>query len=311
MNRIEIPKRNGKMRVIWVPTAEEKAAANFLLKGIKQAFVGNDHVGLEDAYKPEPCVHGFVQGRNSVTNALAHVGPWRFTLSMDIQDFFDNVRISDLPEYARNILRKREYLFPGGRAVQGLPCSPILANIAMDAADKMIMKLRKRDRFGWNFVYTRYADDLTFSFNHPAVGKRLEQQVPEILAPLGFKLNPKKTHWQDSRRGRRIITGVAVSDKGVHPTRKLLRQIRVAEHQAENGLSQRSKKRFSARGKRRAQLKQRDHAHGLREWKLLKLPKSMKKNATTQRTTPANSELRSKRKSTSYLSALRKRVITA
>lgn len=257
MNRIEISKRNGSTRTIWVPTEEQKSEARNLADIVTRL------------HTPLPCVHGFVPGRNCVTNAVTHVGDWRFTLSMDIADFFDYVLIDNLPEQIKAAALSSDIEFPNGRAVQGLPCSPALSNVAMHDADRRILDLRIRNRFGHNFVYTRYADDLTFSFNLGDVGRRLESEIPTILSEYGFSVNPSKTKWQAAASGMRRITGINVDSHGVHLPRSMKRRIRAATRQKEHRMSRKTAARFS--GDPYAQAGQ---LRGLIEWSLLKTPKN-------------------------------------
>ena len=311
MNRIEIPKGNGKTRVIWVPTdAEKEIATNVLWK-------------LEDIYRPRSCVHGFTRGRSPVTNAQAHAGNWRFTLSMDISAFFDNVVVSQVPAAVEEIKRAnlehfqrvmcepREVLkFPNGYAVQGLPCSPIIANMAMDKADERILAVRNLGRFGHNFVYTRYADDLTFSFNHPNIGKRLEAEVPQILLDYGFELNPSKTHWQESTRGRRRITGVSVGEQKIHLPRDAKRRLRAAEHQAKVGMKPNTWGRFEGN-----KYRQRSQLKGLLEWAKLKKPKASSQRSTQDRApsyvSSSSTGIIGNSRAHDHFSGLQVRVITA
>lgn len=118
-------------------------------------------------------------------------------------------------------------------AGQGLPTSPLMANIAAAPMDEDLLALGdRRGRFRNDFVYTRYADDLTFSFDDPRVGAMLLAEVPEVAKRHGFEVNAKKTRWQSAKFGRRIVTGVAVDDKGLHPRREVRRRLRAARHQA-------------------------------------------------------------------------------
>ena len=114
---------------------------------------------------------------------------------------------------------------------QGLPTSPILANIAAAKMDEQIVKLSRRaGRFDNRFAYTRYADDLTFSFNDQRLVAILKDAVPRIVAECGFVLNEKKTRLQCADYGRRMVTGIAVDDQ-VHSRRETKRRLRAAKHQ--------------------------------------------------------------------------------
>lgn len=270
MNQIKISKRNGSTRTIWVPTEKQKSEAKNLASTVAHL------------HSPLPCVHGFVPGKNCVTNAMPHVGDWRFTLSMDIADFFDHVLIENLPDPIKEAALASGIEFPNGCAVQGLPCSPALSNVAMHEADRRILKLRTRTRFGHNFVYTRYADDLTFSFNLGNVGRRLESEIPAILADYGFSVNPSKTRWQAAASGMRRITGINVDSDGVHLPRSMKRRIRAATRQKKHGMSRKTAARFS--GDPYAQAGQ---LRGLLEWSRLKTPKD------TGSTEPAHTRQRS------------------
>lgn len=68
-----------------------------------------------------------------------------------------------------------------------------------------------------------------------------------------FNLNHAKTRMQRATSGRRIITGVAVDDKHVYPTRKHKRLLRAAKHSGNEASES-----------------------GYREWLALKAPKTFK-----------------------------------
>ena len=85
-------------------------------------------------------------------------------------------------------------------------------------------------RTGKVCAYTRYADDLTFSFDDYSLYRTLRSQVPEIAESEGFTVNPRKYRMQHASIGRRIITGFSV-DQDVKATRELRRRLRAARHQ--------------------------------------------------------------------------------
>ncbi|BAF60648.1 retron-type reverse transcriptase [Pelotomaculum thermopropionicum SI] len=253
MKILKIPKKNGKYRTIYAPDAEEKRA----LRGI----VGILNQKCQHVCDPA-AVHGFMPLKSPVTNALAHVGR-KYTVSFDLEDFFDTVT----PEKASKCLTKeqKELVFVDGAARQGLPTSPAVANLAATDMDRAILKWIEKS--GKSVVYTRYADDLAFSFDDPELIPVIQKKVPEIIRRSGFRVNTDKTTVQAAVAGRRIICGVAVDDEGVHPTREVKRRLRAAKHQG-NELE----------------------AAGLEEWCKLKVPSGKRQKA--RETTEGLDELR-------------------
>jgi hypothetical protein len=242
MKITKIPKGNGKFRTIYCPGPDEKYRLRSILH-----FINTRAVTL-DIHK---AAHGFMPGRSIVTNALAHVGDWQITLHFDFEDFFDSVKPTDeLREILRCAVGKDflPLLFPDGAARQGLPTSPAIANIAAAPFDAAVIALRdsltpKRRILGSRgpaFVYTRYADDLTFSCNSEAVAARILKEIPALAAEHGFKINTAKTTRQHARAGHRIVTGIAATPTGIAPTRQARRKLRAASHQIKTGLRRRN-----------------------------------------------------------------------
>lgn len=236
MNITKIPKKTkGQFREIAVPTFEEKL----------KLWPHLNKINEKQKKLCSAVVHGFVNGRSPVTNAKLHVG-YKYSLSFDLSDFFDTVK----PEHLSGKLSKEEIneCMPDGRAYQGLPTSPGIANLAALDMDRAIIKFLKEKKV----VYSRYADDMTFSFNDFSLVDILKKKIKEIVSRCGFRLNEKKTRLQDSRFGRRGITGISVGED-ISVSRKIKRKIRAARHQNnENSLK------------------------GLEEWAKLKTPKEKK-----------------------------------
>jgi hypothetical protein len=229
MKKVMIPKGHGKKRLIYVPTTSEKATLFTYLPELNFA-----------AYHLCTHAHGFVAGRSPVSNAAMHVHK-EHTLTADIKDFFDSVAIDNPAFSALLHMTKRSSIhyygacFPDKVAHQGLPTSPALANIAGKAIDDAIVRILTRD--GLDFVYTRYADDMSVSWNGPRdAAQYIEEKLNVAVLLAGFRLSPNKTHLQSVQRGsstqRRVICGVAIDPDGsLHPTRKTKRRLRAAVHQ--------------------------------------------------------------------------------
>jgi hypothetical protein len=86
---------------------------------------------------------------------------------------------------------------------------------------------------GREVVYTRYADDVTFSSNEPNTLRAVEKELREIVANLSsprLRFNPKKTIML-SRKSQRRVTGLVLSNDGkVSLGRARKRYLRAAVH---------------------------------------------------------------------------------
>lgn len=233
--KIKISKRNGKFRIIYRPNSLLKKRLTLLLKPIHDIYKKN---------YVHDCDHAFFSGRNCVTNASQHINN-RYVLSMDMQDFFNNITSKHLINYLPNdILR---LILVKNSLPQGYPTSPYVANIAMIGFDKMLIE--SLHQYDSSIVYSRYADDLTFSFNNKLYKEFIMSEVIRFCHYYSFKINSKKTKFQDKNNGRAIITGVGVSYHNIHSTRKTLKKLRAARHQNNE-----------------------DSANGLAEWAACKVP---------------------------------------
>ena len=114
---------------------------------------------------------------------------------------------------------------------QGAPTSPILSNIVMWKLDSQLQSLAKRS----NCQYSRYADDMSFSFT--CNERRLPREIvlvkkgrvnpgkilTDLIVKNGFEINAKKTRLC-SQNTRMEVTGITVNSFANVP-RKYVRQI--------------------------------------------------------------------------------------
>jgi hypothetical protein len=146
---------------------------------------------------------------------------------MDLIDFFDSVKRCHLEGVVDDSIL--DMCLIENTPKQGLPTSPLLANIAFVVFDQRICHALQK--LGVQFTYTRYADDLTFSFNNQNDSGKIQFVVKQVLRSSGFFINERKTKLQNIKNGRIIITGVGVDKNGVHATRKTRKKIRAARQQ--------------------------------------------------------------------------------
>lgn len=158
-------------------------------------------------------VHGFRAGRSFVSNAKTHHGA-KHILNVDIEEFFPSIS----PEMVEGCFRSFGYGDTGAKlltalttyknsAPTGAPTSPLLGNIVLGPMDKVLEDISSKS----GMVYTRYADDLTFS-SLEMIDVDFVKVVSEIVAEQGFKLKPKKTRFM-GRGDRMEVTGVVINDR--------------------------------------------------------------------------------------------------
>ena len=212
-----IPKGGDKYREIYIAAPEENKLLRALLPQLESILAHVDHCKVN---------YAFEKRKNCALNALQHIG-LRYTLSMDLENFFDSVT----PQHVAGVIPESliEQCFVNGNPKQGLPTSPLIATIAFLPCDKKIEEML--GKLGIHAVYTRYADDLIFSFDERRVAGKLKVVVRQMVERCGFSINERKTRLQDARNGRKVVTGLAIDHDGIYATRNTRRKIRAAMHQ--------------------------------------------------------------------------------
>jgi RNA-directed DNA polymerase len=213
--QFHIPKPGGEKRFIQAPQSTLKTIQSEINRYMQAAY----HL-----VKP-PCSHGFImsanddtQPRNIYSNALTHVrGQW--FVNVDLKDFFHTVTKTHIYELFRLTFSFKEdlaKLLTGlctfqGRLPMGAPTSPVLSNFVFYFMDYQLMELAQLHEG----KFSRYADDLTFSFQH-APAEDFMDYLRHIVVSNGFVVNEKKVRLQ-SRLENPEITGLHVT-KNNKPT---------------------------------------------------------------------------------------------
>jgi retron-type reverse transcriptase len=112
---------------------------------------------------------------------------------------------------------------------QGAPTSPALSNIICRRLDRRLLNIAN----SLGFIYTRYADDLSFSAadaNSLNIG-RLLRRTSVVVAYEGFVIHPDKTHIMHKGR-RQEVTGLIVNQK-LSIDRRTMRRFRATLFQIE------------------------------------------------------------------------------
>jgi len=222
-----IPKKNGKVRRIFAPSPELLAKQQSDLPVLNSTFVVKEH-----KYGIPNILHGFIPGRSCITAAKQHIG-YEHTIMMDISAFFDNVTPSHLdivsfPHHFHTDSDGKQF------TAQGFATSPILANLAILPIVKQV-DTYLTGLLGCEYAFTVYADDVQISFNgidFIEISQRIEQMVTILFNLQGFSMNATKTRIRHAKFGYRRILGVNVGDNHIRASRKTMRKLRCARHQA-------------------------------------------------------------------------------
>jgi RNA-directed DNA polymerase len=215
----EIPKAKGGSRRIAAPRTPLRKVQRVILDQILAK------VPLHDA------CHGFVSGRSTVSNAKPHQGA-AIVIKLDLKDFFPTVHyrrvrglfqhlgynaevaatLAGLTTY-RPKLDKKTVVWPG-MLPQGAPTSPALANLACRRLDHRLAQLAAK----YKATYTRYADDLTFSFKKVPDVKlgRLLWWIDGICQQEGFTERADKRRILRAKHQQRV-TGLVVNQRVAIP----------------------------------------------------------------------------------------------
>jgi RNA-directed DNA polymerase len=247
--RWKVPKRDGSSRLISAPKRELKRVQRWIMREV------TEHLPVHGA------AHGFLAGRSILTNALVHARA-RMVVKFDIQGFYPTVttrrvkgllRRAGLGEQVATLMAllatespreevethgKKHYVAIAPRSLpQGAPTSPSITNALCLRLDCRLSGLARK----LGCRYTRYADDLTFSWHgsdQPHVGS-LIRAVSAIVRAEGFEVHKKKTRVM--RKGaRQKVTGLVVNEApagvpSVRVPRKTVRQLRAAIKNRELG----------------------------------------------------------------------------
>lgn len=222
----DIPKRSGGKRKICAPIKTVKSLQRKLADRLEQCLTL-----IEGATgRKNPSSHGFRRGKSILTNAASHRNR-RYVLNIDLEDFFPSItgqRIRGL------FIKDRKFGFHkdvattiahiachDGKLPQGSPCSPVISNIVAAILDFHLSRLARDN----GCIYTRYADDITFSTNQKefpsAIAVRggqgehdwkISSQLNGIIKKSGFSVNARKTRMQ-YRTSRQQVTGLVVNRK--------------------------------------------------------------------------------------------------
>lgn len=154
----------------------------------------------------------YIKGKSIKENVRFHRNK-RIVLTLDINNFFDSLSIKQVNDCFKEMGYSSilSSLFAkicclNGALPQGAPTSPYLSNIIMFDFDCCMQDFCNKSRI----MYTRYADDLTFSGDFDCA--EIIFNVKKNLEDLNLTINDSKTKimFQDQQQ---IVTGLVVNNK--------------------------------------------------------------------------------------------------
>ena len=198
VKRVEIPKENGGVRKLGIPTVIDRTieqAITQVLSPIFEEYFSEHSYGFRPGRSCEQAIRELMEYFNA---------GYTWVVDIDLEKFFDNVPQDRLMSLVNRVIHNgdvesliRKYLQAGVMergtyeptplgTPQGGNLSPLLSNIMLNELDKELEARGLR--------FTRYADDCVIAVGSKASAERVMKSITSwIERKLGLKVNAGKT----------------------------------------------------------------------------------------------------------------------
>jgi len=198
--RKEIPKGQGKVRVLGIPTIRDRVVQG-ALKLILEPIFEADFCDGSYGYRPKRSAHEAV---NRVCQAA--INGMTKVIDVDLEAYFDNIEHQILLRKVAQRVNDDKVMWllklilkanSKKGIAQGGVISPLLANIYLNEVDKMLEKAKEVTMQGKyiNIEYARFADDIVIlvNDNYKWLTEAAYRRLIAELTKLKVKVNSDKT----------------------------------------------------------------------------------------------------------------------
>ena len=199
LREIPIPKKDGTMRMLKVPTIADRAwqcLAKYALEPAHEATFHARSYGFRTGRAAHDAQKYLFDHLNSHSNGIK-----KRVIELDIEKCFDRINHSSIMDKLIAPLGIKTGIFrclktgvnpgfPEQGTPQGGVVSPLLANIALDGIEAIHSY---KDHGYWHFPSVRYADDMVIILRPQDNAKEILERISQFLAERGLKVSEKKT----------------------------------------------------------------------------------------------------------------------